>query len=500
MKKNLYPIAVALLLFSCLSCSEDEAEVNVTDNIEIEEPQITRDLEDIKEDGVLKAIMVYSGTSYFIYRGQLMGYEYELLQRLTEDLGVELEIVMANDINEVINMLNRGEGDIVAHALTVTQRRQQFVRFMDYLYLTRQVLVQRKPDNWRQMKMHEIEKEIITDPIELIGETVSVRRNSAYYSRLVNLQQEVGGEIELDTLPGSFSTQKAIKQVVDKKIDYTVADNNVAELNSSYYPILHVETPVSFSQRVSWAVRKNSPELHEAMNDWVGRMRDNVDYYVIYNKYFKNTRSFRQRITSEFSSENEGQISPYDSIVKKHARRIDWDWRLLSSVIYQESGFSPRRKSWAGATGLMQLMPGTARELGVTDVTNPSQNIRGGATYLNQMWNRWESIPDSAQRLKFTLASYNCGYSHVVDAQRLAEKYDANPKVWDDNVETYVLNLMYPQYYNDEVVRYGYAMGQEPVNYVRQILRRYEHYEKLLPSEEIAEDVENETEDQGEES
>ncbi|MGM0376569.1 MAG: transglycosylase SLT domain-containing protein [Bacteroidota bacterium] len=498
MKKILYSVTILLLFF--LSCSQEDADVNVTDNVEVEEPQVTRDLGDIQEEGVLKAIMVYSGTSYFIYRGETLGYEYELLQRLTDYLDVELEIVLAHDINEVINMLNRGEGDIVAHALTVTQRRQQFVRFMDYLYLTRQVLVQRKPDNWRQMKMHEIEKEIITDPIELIGETVSVRRNSAYYSRLVNLQQEIGGEINIDTLPGNYSTQKAIKQVVDKEIDYTVSDNNVAELNSSYYPILHVETPVSFSQRVAWAVRKNSPELHQAMNEWVNKMRDNVDYYVIYNKYFKNTRSFRQRITSDFFSENAGGISPYDSIVKKHARRIGWDWRLLSSVIYQESGFSPVKESWAGARGLMQLMPATARELGVTDVTNPSQNIRGGASYLNQMWNRWESIPDSVQRLKFTLASYNVGYSHVVDAQRLAEKYDANPKIWDDNVETYVLNLMYPEYYNDEVVRYGYAMGQEPVNYVRQILRRYEHYEKLLPSEEMAEGEDSESEDNDDES
>ncbi len=485
---------VIVLIFIFSSCKPKSIDVEVPDNIEVTEPQIKRDLDHIEEDGVLRAIMVYTGTSYFLYRGQLMGYEYELINRFALDLGVDVEIVLAKNNNDLIDMLNRGEGDIVAHGLTVTQRRQEFVDFMDYLYLIRQVLVQRKPDNWRQMKMHEIEKDLITDPIELIGETVSVRRNSAYYSRLKNLQQEIGGEINIDTLHGNISTQKAIKLVVDKEIDYTVSDNNIAELNSSYYPILNVETPISFSQRVAWAVRKNSPQLKEALNTWVKKMRENVDYYVIYNKYFKNTRSFKKRITSEFYSETTGKISPYDSIIKQNAEKIGWDWRLLSSLIYQESRFNAQEQSWAGAQGLMQIMPATARELGITNVIDPVQNIKGGASYLNQIWNRWESIPDSAQRLKFTLASFNCGYSHVVDAQRLTEKFGDNPRVWDNNVETYILNLMFPEYYNDEVVRYGYVMGEEPVNYVSQILERYNKYVQLLPEEKDEEENVQETE------
>lgn len=479
--REIYFFTSFLLLFFYSCNQNDSLDVEVTDNVEVAEPLVQKDLDQILEDGVLKVIMVYSSTSYFLYRGQPMGYEYELLQRLANHLNVDLEVVIAKDINDLINMLNRGEGDLLAHGMTITQRRRRFVQFMDYLYLTRQVLVQRKPENWRQMKLHEIEKELISDPIELIGIPVSVRRNSAYYSRLMNLQQEIGGKIDVDTIAGECSTQKIIKMVVDGEIDYTVADNNIAELNASYYPILDVETPVSFSQRISWAVRKNAPELLDTLNYWVRQMRDNVDYYVIYNKYFKNTRSFSTRLSSDFYSGNSGNISRFDSIVKHHADRINWDWRLLSSVIYQESRFDPGEESWAGAGGLMQLMPATARELGVSNVSNPSQNVKGGSTYLNQLWNRWESIPDSVQRLKFTLASYNCGYSHVVDARRLAEKYDANPKVWDDNVEQYVLNLMFPEYYNDEVVRYGYVMGEEPVNYVRQILNRFEHYKQLIP-------------------
>ena len=477
--QKIYFFLTLSLLLAC-SSEQNSIDVEVTDKVTSETPEVERDLPQMREAGVMKAIMVYSGTSYFIYRGQPMGYEYELLQRLAEHLNLKLEIVIAHNINDVINILNRGEGDIIAHGLTVTRRRQKFVNFMDYLYLTRQVLVQRKPENWRQMKLHEIKKDLISDPIELIGHTVSVRRNSAYFSRLVNLQQEIGGKINIDTVPGSYSTQKLIKMVVDGEIDFTVSDNNIAELNSSYYPILNVETPISFSQRVSWAVRKNSPLFLSALNDWVKKMRDNVDYYVIYNKYFRNTRYYSQRVSSDFYSGNGQKISPYDSIVKENAIRIGWDWKLLSSLIYQESRFQKTEKSWAGAVGLMQLMPSTAKELGVSDLTDPAQNIKAGASYLKQLWNRWEEIPDSLQRIKFTLASYNCGYSHVLDAKRLAQKYDANPKLWDQNVEKYMLKLMYPEFYNDKVVRYGFVMGEEPVNYVEQIFERYDHYAQIL--------------------
>ncbi len=128
----------------------------------------------------------------------------------------------------------------------------------------------------------------------------------------------------------------------------------------------------------------------------------------------------------------------------------------------------------------MQLLPSTAKELGVKDITNPEDNIRAGTRYLKNMWNRWENIPDSIQRVKFTLASYNCGYSHVVDAQKLAKKYKAESDTWDEEVEQYVLNLSYPEYYNDKVVKYGYVRGIEPVTYVKQIFERYEHYRELI--------------------
>jgi membrane-bound lytic murein transglycosylase F len=230
--------------------------------------------------------------------------------------------------------LNIGEIDLVAHGITITSDRKEEVNFTDYLYLTHQVLVQRKPENWRRMSWSAIEKELIHDAIELIGDTVSVRQNSSYLQRLQNLSKEIGGEIHIDTLPGHLSTDRIIKMVVDGEIKYTVADDNIASINASYYHILDIDVPISFSQRIAWAVSPKSPELLVAVNSWLEEMKDDVDYYVIYNKYFKNRRNFRQRIQSDFYSLTNNNISRYDELIKNYADSIDWDWRLIASLIY----------------------------------------------------------------------------------------------------------------------------------------------------------------------
>lgn len=443
-------------------------------------PAIERDLEEIRNDGKLKVLTTYSGTSYFLYRGRPMGFEYELLKRFADYLELDLEIHVSDNIDSLLMELNKGSVDLVAHGITITSERKDAVNFTDYLYLTHQVLVQKKPDNWRQMKWSAIQKSLVHDAIELIGDTVSVRANSSYHQRLENLSTEIGGEIIIDTLSGDLSTDEIIKMVVDGKIKYTVADNNIASINASYFPVLDIDVPISFSQRIGWAVRSNSPELLQAANTWLKEMKKEVDYYVIYNKYFKNKRSFRKRIQSEFYSLNKNRISQYDDLIRQYADSIRWDWRMLASLVYQESRFEADAGSWAGAKGLMQLMPAIAGELGVKNRLDPKQSIRGGTRYLDRLWNRFESVPDSLQRLKFTMASYNCGYYHVVDARKLAAERNVNPDRWDEEVEEMILALSYPKNYNHPVVQYGYVRGIEPYTYVRQIFERYDHYRKFI--------------------
>ncbi|NOR76197.1 MAG: transporter substrate-binding domain-containing protein, partial [Draconibacterium sp.] len=473
MIKKTYPIAfliILVLLFACNSEKSKEVSSSIK-NIKVE-----RDLKHILKDGKLKVLTTYSSTSYFLYRGQPMGYEYELLQRFAEYVGVEIEIEISHNLDSLINILNAGEVDLVAHGMTITSERKKTVNFTDYLYLTHQVLVQKKPDDWRKIKWSKLQSSIIHDAIELINDTVSVRQNSAYFQRIENLANEMGGKIYIDTLPGNLSTDKIIEMVVNGEIKYTVADNNLASISASYYPVLDIDVPISFSQRMGWALRTNSPELENALNEWLKSFKKDVDYYVIYNKYFKNKRGFKNREKSDYFSLNGNKISKYDNIVKTYAKSINWDWLLLAAQIYQESQFEPKANSWAGARGLMQIMPATAKSLGVTDIQDPEQSVKGGTKYLDLLWQRFDAVEDSIQRIKFTLAAYNCGFSHVVDAQNLAKEEGFNEILWDDNVEDMILKLSNREYFTKPFIKYGYVRGREPYNYIEQIFERYELY------------------------
>lgn len=477
-------------LFMLMNCTSNDSIEDSLDDIEHPQfsqqslpPPIDYDLDSIIERGVLKAIVVGGPTSFFIYRGESMGFEYELLNRFAEELGVKLELVVAKNFDELGEWLNSGKGDVIAHGMTVTLKRQQKFAFSEYLYLTHQVLVQSKPDNWRKMKLHEIDRALVHDAIELIGDTVSIRNNSSYMSRIKNLMGEIGGVIYIDTASSELSTDELIGSVGNGEMKYTIADNTLAEIHAFHYPNLVVSTPISFSQRASWVLRKNSSQLQEKLNEWIINMKKHSEYYVIYNKYFKNRHSISERIESDYFLNNTGKLSPYDELIKKYAEGLPWDWELLASQVYQESRFDPHAHSWASAHGLLQLMPATARELGVSNPSDPEQSIRGGAKYLKSIWVRWSEIPDSLERIKFTLASYNAGFGHIQDARTLTELSNGDPNVWDGQVEKALLNLTYQRYYSKPEIRYGYVHGIEPVKYVKEIFERYTMYKTFLENQ-----------------
>ncbi len=484
MQKTLIQILIMLLLLGGCNRAGLDSSKNVTNRAQLDGPALSRDLAEIKKDGKLKAIMVYNSTTYFLYRGQAMGFEYELLDRLAKDLGLQLEIVLADNIDAVFDMLNHGEGDIIAYGLTITEERKKRIQFTDYLYTTHQALVQRKPRNWRRLRRDQIEDQLVRDVIDLIGDTVHVHRKSSYYERLINLQEEMGAKMHIDTIVGDYNVEDVIKMVVDGEIDYAVADYNIASINQTFYPILDVETPLSFSQRIAWGIRKNSPQLEAAINEWVQSMRKRDTYHFIYDKYYVHKKSYKRRVESDFYSKNKGQISVYDDLIKEAALDLGWDWRLLASVIYQESRFDPNSTSWAGAGGLMQIMPNTAKDLGLSNIFEPQGNIRAGTRYLREIWDRFESIPDSVQRIKFTLASYNCGYGHLLDAQRLASRDGKDSLVYDRSVGPWLKKLGQYKHYSKNFIRYGPVRGDEPYRYVRDIFLRYEHYRRLIPLKE----------------
>lgn len=480
LKRVFLLIIISCLILACSTRTDNQKSDKDLEKSYAVEP-VDLDLDKIKERGYLNAIVDNSATSYFIYKGRPMGYEYEMLKWFCDDLGVELRIVITNDIAVALEKLNRGEGDIAAFNLTITKERKKYVDFTEPLYLARQVLVQRKPVNWRRMKVHQIEKELIRDPVELIGKKIHVRKSSAFAARLANLSEEIGGDIVIVEDSSSLEVEELIRMVADGEIEYTIADEDVAMLSATFYPIIDVKTPISFSQRIAWAIRSNSDSLETTVNKWLENKQKKTDYYVIYNKYFKNLKRSANRSYSEFSSVSGDKLSPYDEQIKETAEKIGWDWRLLASLIYQESRFDPNASSWAGAQGLMQLVENTATEFGAENLNDPRQSLTAGAAYINWLQNTMsEYIEDSVERQKFILAAYNVGIGHVEDARKLTEKYGGDPDIWDGNVAKYMLLKSKLKYYTDPVVKYGYCRGSEPVNYVDEILNRFKQYKQLL--------------------
>lgn len=457
----LYCLCFSLIcLWACRSRSHTPEEVGNA-----------HDLAQIKDSDELVVLTLYSSTSYFIYRGQAMGFQYELSEQFAKSLGVKLRIEVARNVPEMIQKLLNGEGDIIAYNLPITKEWKDSLIYCGEEVITHQVIVQRNNGKTKPMK----------DVTELIGKDVYVKPGK-YYDRLVNLDKELGGGIHIHEVTNdSITVEDLITQVAQGKIAYTVADNDLAKLNATYYPNLNTGLSISFDQRAAWAVRKDCPQLAKAANEWHEKNMTSPAYTASMKRYFEISKAMPH---SPILSLREGKISHYDDLFKKYAKEIDWDWRMLASLAYTESNFDTTAVSWAGAKGLMQLMPATARAMGMPPgmEQNPEESIKAAVKYIAATNRSLSMIPDKNERLKFILAAYNAGLGHVNDAMALAEKYGKNKFVWDNNVDDYILLKSNEEYFTDPVCKNGYFRGIETYNFVRDITARYETYKKKITS------------------
>ncbi len=476
---NRYFQFIFVLLFgffwSCDVKKEDAGKKTVTEADRI-------DLNEMKASGKIRVVTAYNSVDYFIYKGRPIGYQFELLQELSNHLGLKLDISVSNDVKKNFDDLLARKVDLIAMDLTVTRSRSYKIAFSEPHCFTRQVLVQRKQEKDKKNEEKSNKQgfnKLIRNQLDLAGKSIYVQENSSYAERLRALANEIGDSINVIEIP-DYEVEQLIGLVASGEIPYTVCDENLARVNKNYYNNIDVETPISFPQKIAWAMRPESQSLQDVVNKWLIRFKRTVRYKMIYQKYFLNKRS-THIVNKGFHSLKGGQFSVYDEVIKKESKKFDLDWRLVASLIYQESRFSPGVESWAGAVGLMQLMPETAKTFGVREITSPTDNIKGGLKFLKWLDGQLMSnITDPEERVKFVLASYNVGLGHVLDAMRLAEKYGKDSTIWDNNVDFYLLNKSKPKYYNDSVVKYGYCRGEEPYQYVNDILERYEHYKNVV--------------------
>ena len=417
----------------------------------------------------LRVVTLYSPTSYFIYREETMGYDYDLMQRLAQDKGVAIDLRVAPSLQSAVEMLDSGEVDLIAYEVPITGEYKSHVAPCGIETITNQVLVQPKRS----------EEGRITDVTQLVGRKVYVEKDSKYHHRMDNLNEELGGGIEVIPIDrDTLITEDLIEMVSDKEIPLTVVDSDIARLNKTYYNDLDITLPVSFAQRSAWGVSPAAQWLADSITQWMQGEKPRMTRDALLKRYFEMSKGDPYS-PARFSIDlTKGHISPFDYLFRKYAATIDWDWRQLAAMGYCESKFDSTVVSWAGAKGIMQLMPSVARAYGLNEITitQNEPNI-AAATKIVASLNRTlaPKVPDPEERKKFIVAAYNSGIAHILDAIAIAQKYGLDSQKWDGQVESALLMKSNPDVYNDPVCKYGYFRGRQTCEYVRQV---YEFYSR----------------------
>lgn len=431
------------------------------------------DLDRILERGSIRLITRYNSLTYFMQQGRERGFEYELVSAFAAEHGLRVDVIVPKDDEHPIELLNRGEGDVIAANYAITAERERWISFTEPYHVVAEHLV-----------IHPDAAASIRTLDDLSGITVYVRRNSSYYASLRRLQDR-GADLVIETVPEATETQALLALVNSGEIAATVADDNLIATASIYLPNIVAGPVVTEPRPVAWGVRANAPELKTAMDafltrhfrvrDMDGELRRSELLNVLRQRYYENPRAVLYNRWQVRQKQQGGLLSPYDAMARRIAEEAGLDWKLVVAVIAQESRFDPDAVSHKGAVGLMQVVPRFSEIESDTLLFDAETNIREGVRILRQNL-RYFAHLDSVNQLRFALAAYNAGIGHVADARRLAIDRNRNPNDWDDVQEAFFL-LMNREFHQH--ARFGFVRGTETVHYVNSVVNRYRTYDLL---------------------
>ena len=419
-------------------------------------PEAPNNLDRIKKQGKITMITDNSAVSYYIYRDSPMGFEYELAKEFARYLDVDLEIVTPG-WGSMFESLNQGKGDFIASGLTITEEREKFLLFSQpYMSI-------------QQKFIHHKLKFGIKKLNQLAGKTIHVRAGTSYQERLEELK-ESGIDIDIKLLP-NISTDEIIRMISEKEIKYTIADSNIAQLNRRYYPDIKIGMSIQEEESLGWAVKKEDQELCEQINLFFEKAQESGIFGKIYEKYYGRIEIFDYFDLKKFHERITTRLPKYKQIIMRESEKYGFDWRMIAAVVYQESHFNAMAESHTGVRGLMQVTMATAKQMGIENRLHPEQSLEAGIKYLDIQYKKFKEINNHHQRLLFALASYNVGYGHIMDAQKIAESQGLDKNKWASLKQTLPL-LAKREYYKK--TKYGYARGREPVKYIENILIYYD--------------------------
>ncbi len=420
------------------------------------------DLAEMKKRGTLRVLVRNNAVSFFSYRGNRDGFDYELAKGFAKTQKLMLEVVIAPSYDALIPMLKEGKADFIAASFSATPERAKEISFSAPYLRVAELFVQKKGSP----KLDSLDA--------LRGRTVTVRPSSSYAEKLRPLSEKYGFTIA--NAEESDEVEDLLADVDEGRIELTVADAHFFQAEVLFRPSL--EAPLKLSSEeaaISFGVRKENPQLLAALDAFVKRVYRGTEYNMLKRRCFENraiVAQGRERTTKT------GKLSEWDPLIRRYSEMYGFDWRLMSAQAWRESRFDPNAKSFMGALGLFQVMPATGKELGFTRLNNPEQGTHAGIKYMNQLLRRFEPGVPLDERVRFALAAYNAGMGRVQDARQFAEEMKLDPNVWAGNVEKAMSMMSQPRWAKKS--RSGFCRCQEPVDYVRIIENKYESFVQLV--------------------
>ncbi|PWB30249.1 membrane-bound lytic murein transglycosylase MltF [Pseudomonas sp. SDI] len=416
-------------------------------------------LERVKEDGVLRVVTRNSPATYFQDRNGETGFEYELVKRFADDLGVELKIETADNIDDLFNQLGQPSGPVLAAAgLVSSEQRKTQARFSHpYLEVTPQVI-------YRNGKSRP------TDAGDLVGKRILVLKGSSHAEQLAELKKqypaltyEESDQVEVVDL---------LRMVDEGQIDLTLVDSNELAMNQVYFPNVRVAFDLGDARDQRWAVAAGDDNsLLNEINEFLDKVQKNGTLQRLKDRYYGHVDVLGYVGAYTFAQHLQQRLPKYEKHFRASAKVEQVDWRLLAAIGYQESMWQAEVTSKTGVRGLMMLTQRTAQAMGVSNRLDPKQSIIGGAKYFMIVKAELDDSIEEPDRTWFALAAYNVGSGHLEDARKLAKNEGLNPNKWLD-VKKMLPRLSQKQWYSK--TRYGYARGGEPVHFVANIRRYYD--------------------------
>lgn len=447
-------LTATLLALLTLSCRRESTETT---------PPAYRPWSDIVAGDTLRVGTMTSPTDFYIYRGQPFGLEYQKAVSFAKAKGLKLETVITGSRDSLTKWLDEGVIDISITPFAMTADNSAAYDFAGAVDTIAFVLVQ-----------NESKGSLIRDVRDLDGKSVYVSANSTAEMRL----HQIAAEAALDSLHilpvDSIGDVDLVKAVAGPdSISYTVVDTRLATLFASHYPALDTDTRLSVAIRYSWMIHRDNASLAKEIDDYFAGEEGTAvleeSRSMVSSSYYFRDLTKPSRFALPASG---GMISPFDPIFIRESDRLGWHWSYLAAIAYTESRFTPDIIGRSGARGLMGIMPRTGRIYGATpaELLDPTIAVRVAVDCLLDNESYFRFIHDDHERECFTLAAYNAGSGHVMDAIRLARKNGANDSIWTGGVREYLLLKSTPKYFNDPVVKYGYVRGSETVKYVDDIM------------------------------